>query len=125
MLAVSHSILKFIKHLALKLSPANWFRRFTVKLFEICTFAMYIRVIMEAYLFINISVVSEFSEFNTNGSIRVLSLSMNFVLTILLVFLILLAAFEIRNAHILKEYNSTYFTEFHAGLKPKTLSRSL
>ena len=88
------------------------------------TFTLYIRLMMEAFLFMAISTVSELHHFDTSSSVTIGSLVFGFIFALLLVAFVSLIMFEIIRAH--PELNSTrqwMFTELFNGIKNSTEAR--
>jgi hypothetical protein len=100
---------------SLKLDSDSNKRVFAKKLFLSFTFATYIRMILESYVFITICVLSELRSVGVNASISIL------------VFLgIILICFFIGYYKSLKEeyeVDESYAKEYFAALKPNTLKK--
>ena len=88
------------------------------------TFTLYIRLMMEAFLFMTISTVSELHYFDTSSSVTIGSLVFGIIFALMLVAFLLLVMVEIVRAH--PELNSTrqwMFTELFNGIKNNTEAR--
>lgn len=60
-----------------------WLKWIFRKTFELLTLSFYIRLILEAFLFINLSSISEIKNFNVSRPLRTFSLVFGFVIFIL------------------------------------------
>ena len=65
--------------LADSLEETNKCRKLTTKIFKFLTFAVYIRLMLEAYLFALLSIVSEIYHMNTSAFVNTVSLVLSFI----------------------------------------------
>ena len=94
------------------------------KLFQIFTFSIYVRVIIQAFLVILLSAVSEISLFSVENPIRIISLSLSWLLCISLFFYFMICWYQIWKAHPdITLTNQIYFLEFFNGIKNNTYAR--
>lgn len=96
-----------------------------VKLLELLTFTLYIRLLVEAYQIMMISSLNEIKEFDNKSKERIISLSFAFALLMICLGLLLLMVIEwirSRDPDVFEE--QLYFKEFFGGLKDKFRSRS-
>ncbi|CAI2375223.1 unnamed protein product [Moneuplotes crassus] len=95
-------------------------RKAATKLFTFMTFNMYIRFILEGFLFLMLSIGAEFKAFNTNLTIPLLSLIMaGFFSFGVIVFLALLSCWFLaeRSQKTSELHNHWSISEFQSGLK--------
>jgi hypothetical protein len=99
----------------------KWFME---KLFNTMTFCLYVRLILEAYVFICLSTISELNEFDISTGFKTFSLSMGFMFALCLLVMIGLSIFHLivssKTGSSLSEW---YFREFTAGMKPNIQSK--
>ena len=107
-----------------KLKNKNKWRRTGEKLFNIFTFSIYIRIILQYYIIMLLSWFNEIHELKVNNSAKLTSFSLNIIIFIIILSIFGLWIMQVKKAHPkLKIRKQFYFIEFFNGLKNKTCSR--
>jgi hypothetical protein len=109
---------------SLALNEGNWAKWVMVKIFNIMSFSIYIRILLEAYLLISLSTISELNEFDHSNGFRIFSLSMSLIFAILLTTMLLLFLFQMTiYSKVHPSKIQWCLREFIAGMKISKLSQ--
>ncbi|CAI2379955.1 unnamed protein product [Moneuplotes crassus] len=108
-----------VVHLSVKNSKLAKCKKIMEKFFVFMTFNVYIRLIIQGFLFLMLSIVSEFKAFNTSRTITIVSLVMCFMFTFgLIIFSILALAWYLSGWSNESEFHNHWsITELGSGLK--------
>jgi hypothetical protein len=107
------------------LSESSWTKWVIKKLFDMMTFSVYIRLFLEAYLFMSISTTNELKEFDYSTVFKMFSLCMSFLFAIWLLSMLILSVVLIVKAIITKHQSKNwYFREFFNGIKETTKAKN-
>jgi hypothetical protein len=107
------------------LSESSWTKCVIKKLFDMMTFSVYIRLFLEAYLFMSISTTNELKEFDYSTVFKMFSLCMSFLFAIWLLSMLILSVVLIVKAIISKHQSKNwYFREFFNGIKETTKAKN-
>ena len=94
------------------------------KLFYFLTFAIYVRLILQSYLIIVLSAISEIAAFVVSDSIKITSFIISWALLAGIILFFIIWWYQIWKAHPdITLSNQIYFIEFFNGLKNTTQSR--
>jgi hypothetical protein len=106
------------------LKEGNWVRWIVQKLFEMMTFSIYVRVMLESYLYIWISTVSEINQFDVSTGFKQISLGWWFLFLLSLASMVIIWGQQVIKAHPFLDIKKQWWLrEFFIGLKNKTLCR--
>ena len=100
------------------------YNKFGNKLYYFLTFALYVRLILQSYLIIALSAISEIAVFDVSNSIKITSFIISWIFLLGIITFSLICWYQIWKAHPdITLSNQIYFIEFFNGLKNTTYSR--
>jgi hypothetical protein len=120
----AHGVVYFIYRRVIDVAEPKWYQKALIKVFEALTISVYIRTIMEAYLFVWISSFSEIKYAQFGSTAFVISFTISLLLMVASLLVIGTLVCQILKAHPEFSIESQWaFRELFAGLKNTTFSR--
>ena len=93
-------------------------------MYRFFTFSIYIRIIIQSYLVILLSSISEIVAFIVSDTIKITSFVISIIMIIGIIAYFIICWYQIWKAHPdITLTDQIYFTEFFSGLKNKTYAR--
>ena len=118
LLVLIHIVVTIIFWTSLKAKKTNWFRRAAKVVFVFFTVNLYIRFILEVFLFVNLSIVSEFKAFDTGSSLKAISLFLWGIFTVCLIIFWLAVIYQYKKSLFKTKLETFWMTkELFAGIK--------
>jgi hypothetical protein len=122
--ALYHLSLLPCYHSSKQLNEKNWFRIIVRIAFNMMTFSFYVIFVLETYLVMCLSTVSELNAFDHSTSFKTFSLWFAFVFTLVLLLALIIAIHQNIKAYPVHDLKRQwYFRELFGGLKNNTSSR--
>ena len=121
--AIFHLIIYMISKILMRWK-LNWWSWLTKalkgilnKILNILTFGFYIRTLLETQQFLLISAINEIYQFNTNGTLRIISLTFAIIVVYTYIFMFSLVFYLSFSSYKMIEKEHNKLGEFFAGLK--------
>ena len=115
---IVHIIVQLIIYLLKKKLTSEWANKTFQWILNIFNLSIYLRMFLESYLFLILSLASELKQFNTFSILEIVSIIISIVISLFIASISIFIA-----AYLFRDTNSNYFSELTAELKQTKLSR--